>query len=167
MLRLTLPEPHLRRIAVSIHNLNIFDVEIGRRTRCLTRIIEVAGDFGLPVDHDGMAGVFLEIHAESTALMGNQGAVMGQSQLMQPPIHTRLCQQVHRAALQHACADPAQHIVACLALQHHGIDTDAMQQLTKQKARRPPPDDDHLCFHASSLRASLQQLAQSGTVRIR
>jgi thioredoxin-like negative regulator of GroEL len=67
------------------------------------------------------------------------------------PGDLRLAHEVLEALLQHAGADPPQHVVAAAALQHHGRNPGQVQQLREQQARRPTPDDSDLGTHAWNL----------------
>ena len=63
-------------------------------------------------------------------------------------VHARaepdLAQQRDRAGFQHAGADPVEHILAGLALEHDAVDAVAMQDMRQQQAGRAAADDRHL-----------------------
>ena len=58
-----------------------------------------------------------------------------------------LAQQRNGAGLEHAGANPFQHVRAGLALQHDAIDAVAVENVGEQQARRPAADDGDLCTH--------------------
>ncbi len=63
-------------------------------------------------------------------------------------IHARaeadLAQQFDAAGLQHAGANPRQHIGAALPFQHDAVDAVAMEDMRQQQAGRAAADDRHL-----------------------
>ena len=70
---------------------------------------------------------------------------------MHPLADLRRIEQVDRALLEHARADPPLHVGPAAALQDHRLDALEMQELGEQKARRSGPHDANLRAHASNL----------------
>ncbi len=83
---------------------------------------------------------------------------------MQPIGRPRLLQQPHRALLDQARADAAQHIVAAPPLEDDVVDPRLMQQLPEQQPRGTRADDADLGAHAPSwtIRTGLGQGRSSG-----
>ena len=71
-------------------------------------------------------------------------AVVQQPFAVHPAAYAGFVEKVRRRLLEHACADSAQHILTAAALENDVVDAGLVQQLTKQKARRPCADDRHL-----------------------
>ncbi len=60
-------------------------------------------------------------------------------------------QQRDGAGLQHAGANPFQHVRAGLALQHDAVDAVAVENMGEQQAGRPAADDGDLCSHQPAI----------------
>ena len=59
-------------------------------------------------------------------------------------------QQRDGAGLQHAGANPLQHVGAGLPLQHDAVDAVAIENMREQQAGGPAADDGDLCTHGRS-----------------
>ena len=104
----------------------------GDGTASGTRFHQVAGDFGLAVDHHRLAaGERLEVDVGKLAIKRQFEAVMDQPFGVHALAHTRLAQQVDHTLFQHPRTDAALHIIGALALKDEGLDTGVMQQLTE------------------------------------
>ena len=96
----------------------------------VARLIEVAGQLGLAVDHHRIAaGIFVEVDVVEHAVMGNVKAVVDFTLAVHAVAACRLAHQLGKAAFEHAGADARQHMVAAVFLQHDGFDTLEMQKL--------------------------------------
>ena len=102
---------------------------------------EVAGDFGLAVDRDGLSRQLPEIDAKAPAVHGDLDAVMHQPVTMQPLGDPRPFQQVDRSLLQDAGADARFDIVARACFQDHAVDSLHLQQAGQQEPCRTGADD--------------------------
>ncbi len=111
-------------------------------------VVEVAGDFGLAIDHDGIAGMLVQVHAIHAPVMGDKEAVMDLALAVHPLAAARLAHQGGEAVFQHAGADAAEHVVPGVPLQHHGLDALEVEQLGEQQARGAAADDAYPDFHA-------------------
>src|SRR2546426_159926 len=60
-----------------------------------------------------------------------------------------LVQQVGRALLEHTGADTVLDVVAAAALEHHGLDPQAVKQVRERQSGRPGSDDADLRPHRS------------------
>ena len=110
---------------------------------------QVAGEFGLPVDHDLAApGERLQIDAVARALEQQLKAAMHQPLALQALAHTGCFEQVYGSLLEHAGPDTPEHMVGTLPLEDQGADTGPAQDLPQQQARRASTDDRYLCTHA-------------------
>ena len=57
-------------------------------------------------------------------------------------------QQLDRAPLEHAGADPRQHVLAALTLDHDAVDPGVVEHDRQQRTGRTGSDDRHLCASA-------------------
>ena len=88
----------------------------------VARIIEVAGHFRLAIDHDRLAGIFLQVNAVHHAVMGDMKAVMNLAFGIHALAHAGLAHQFGKAMFQHAGADARQHMVAAVLFEQHVVD---------------------------------------------
>lgn len=108
---------------------------------------EVAGDFGLAVDHHRLAaGEVLEVDMGQSAIECEFEAIMHQAFGVHALAHAGLAQQVDHALFQHPGTDAALHVIGALALKNQGLDTGVVQQLAEQQPRRTGANDGDLGF---------------------
>ncbi|MNN15392.1 hypothetical protein D3C81_1284940 [compost metagenome] len=108
---------------------------------------QVAGDFGLAVDHHGLAtrqGVQIDVYLASVE--GQFEAAMHQSLGVHALTHAGLTQQLYHALFKHAGADSTEYIVRGLTFENEGVDSGIVQQLAEQQARRAGANDGDLGF---------------------
>ena len=130
-----------RMVGVEIVRLDVGRlVDRGQPGR-LARVHQVERHLGLAVDHHGLAGGGLHVDAVAVAAEGELDAVMDQAFGMRALAGADLVEQRHRAFLEQAGADAAEHIFAGLALQNDVVDAVAVQQLPEQQSRRTRADD--------------------------
>src|SRR5215218_8627304 len=58
-----------------------------------------------------------------------------------PVADAYLCEQVHRALLEHPCPDLRLQPLAAAGLYYHRLDALQMQEMREYQARRPAPND--------------------------
>ena len=119
----------------------------GRRADRRAAVHQVLGDLGLAVDHHRLAGQLLEGDAVAHAVDADLDAVVHQAFAVHARADAGLVEQIHRALLDDAGADAAEHIVAGLPLQDDVVDAGAVQQLPEQQAGRAGADDGDLGAH--------------------
>ena len=68
-----------------------------------------------------------------------------------PRTEAQRTQQVARALLDHAGADPGLDVFAGSLLDHHVVDLRAPQQMRQKHSCRPAPDDRHLRAHGRTI----------------
>jgi len=108
--------------------------------------IEVFGDGRLAIGHHLLAGEFLGIDEEARpALPGNGRAVMGMPFAIHALAQSDLAQQRDGAGLQHAGANPLQHMAAALSFQDNAVDAVAVKNMRQEQASGTAADDRHLC----------------------
>ena len=96
---------------------------------------QVAGDFGLAVDHHRLAaGQCLEVDVGELAIQRQFKAIMHQPFTVHALAHAGFAQQVHHALFQHPGADAPLHVIGALAFNNQGLDTGVMQQLAEQQS---------------------------------
>ncbi len=114
----------------------------------LARIHQVAGDFGLAVHHDVFAaGQAVHVDAVALALEQHVETAVHQTLLVHALADAGFVQQVDADLFQHAGANPAEHVVAALALDDHGVYAGLVQQLAEQQAGGACTDDGNLGTH--------------------
>ncbi len=98
---------------------------------------QVAGDFGLAVDHHGLAiGQAFQVDAFAAAVEGQLETIMNQALGVHALTDACLAQQIDHALLKHACADARKDVVGFFALDDHVVDAGALQQLAQQQPGR-------------------------------
>ncbi|RWW91158.1 hypothetical protein BHE74_00034848 [Ensete ventricosum] len=91
---------------------------------------QVAGDFGLTVDHDRLAaGQRLEIDMGESTVQGQFETVMHQTFSIHALADARFAQQVDHALFQHPGANATLHVIGGLALKDQRLDPGVVQQL--------------------------------------
>ena len=134
-----------RLVAVELVHLHVLGF-VHRRQACgLARVHQVAGHFGLAIDHDVLAaGELVHVNAVAGAVEQQVKAAVDQAFLVHALAHAGFVQQVHADLFQHTCTDAREHIVAALALDDDGVNAGFVQQLAQQQARGARADDGHL-----------------------
>ena len=61
--------------------------------------------------------------------------------------HSRLDEQIRRALLEHAGANPVLDVVAATVLEDDRLDAFALEQARQRQPGRSGADDRHLCAH--------------------
>ena len=134
--------------------LNVFGLVVGHAAGVLAAIDEIAGHFGLAVDHDVLAaGQFRQVDAMGVVLTGDGEAVMRKTFGMHPRAGAGLFQHFDRALLKHAGAHAREHMLEAGALEDQRLYTDVVQQLAEQQAGRAGANDADLSgqrLHADS-----------------
>ena len=116
--------------------------------RRVARRIEILGDRRLPIGHHPLAGMFPRIDEEAGAPRPGDGRpVMRVAFAVHALAQSHRAQQLDRARLQHAGADPPQHVRTALPLQHDRVDPLAIEHVGEQQPGRPAADDRHLGAH--------------------
>ncbi|MNF27495.1 hypothetical protein D3C84_81500 [compost metagenome] len=117
---------------------------------------QVAGDFGLAVDHHGLAtrqGVQIDVYLASVE--GQFEAAMHQSLGVHALTHASLTQQLYHALFKYPGANASEHVIRCLAFKDEGVDTSVVQQLAEEQSGRTGADNGDLgfqrfhCFYGS------------------
>ena len=156
---------HARLIGVEIMHAHVLRAVDGAQASGLAGLHQVTRHLGLAVDHHMPAiAVACQVQAVALAAEEQLHAVVDQALCVHALTHTGLVQQIDGHLLQHARADPAEHVVRTLALQDHGVDARLEEQLTKQQARRACANDSDLGSHGSecSCEPTWQDRSDSG-----
>jgi len=132
------------RNAVEIVQLDIFGLVDGLG---LPDRHEVAGDFGLAVNHDMAIDKRRKVDALALTVEAQLHTVMDQSFLMHPGAGLRPVHQVDAPLFEHAGANAAQNIVGALALENDGVDPGKFQQPAQHEASGTCSDNDNLATH--------------------
>ena len=133
------------QVAFEFVNFNLFDIILNLAAHGLARIIKIAGDLSLAVNHDGLAGQLLKIDAKHCVTIGDQRALMGETLFGHTSADPGLVHQPHQPAFQNARTNTAEHIIFGLALEHHRLNAAKMQQLRQKQPRGAAADNDNLC----------------------
>src|SRR5271166_3767155 len=122
----------------------------GRHARSGARLHQVAGDLGLAVNGDGLAGQLAEIDALPPSAKADLDAVMNETLAMKPVADAGAVEQTDRPVLDQAGANTAQHIFAAALLENDVGDAVDLKQLPEEQAGRAGADDRDLGAHVSS-----------------
>ena len=134
-------------LAIEAARLDRLGFIVGRAALGLAPLDEVAGQLGLPVDGDMLAGQRLEIDAMAVAGEGEREAVVAKRLGRQALSRAGLGQHVDRSLLQHAGAHARQDVGAARPVDDDGVDARSAQQLAQQQAGGPAADDGDLGAH--------------------
>ncbi len=127
-----------------------------RRASLPTSGHQVAGNFGLAVDHHGFAtsqSVQVDVHLASVE--GQFETAMNQPLGVHALTYPGLAQQLYHALFKHAGADTPEHIIGRLPFEDKGVDASVVQQLAEEQTGRAGADDRNLgfqrfhCFYGS------------------
>ena len=141
--------------AVKVMNLDVVGLVVGHQTCSLARVHEVAGDFGLAIDHHFLSpSQGGQIDAVACAFEKQIKARVHQAFLFEALVHTRLRQHVQGHLLKHTGSNSTQYILWALTLQNDGVDARFVQQLPQQQARRASTHNHHLGSHLFFLNES-------------
>ena len=99
-----------RAVGIEIMRLDVGGLIDGGEARCLARVHQVERHLGLAVDHDGLAGGGVHVDAVPRAAKGEFDAMMHQPLAVGARAGADLVEQPHRAFLEQAGADAAEHI---------------------------------------------------------
>ena len=138
-------------VAGEIVDGHVLGLEHDLAARGETGVDQILGHLGLTVHGHGLAGERAEIDAVPPAAEAQLDAVVHQADRAHPLANLRLIEQVDRALLEHARANPPLHVFTAAALQDHRVDALEMQELGEQKARRSGPHDANLRAHPNNL----------------
>ena len=107
--------------------------------------IEVFGDRGLAVSHHRLARVFFRVDEESRPFLPGDGrSVVGMALAIHAPAEADGAQEVDRARLQNAGANPLQDIRPALPFQHDAVDAVEMENMGQKQPGRAAADDCYL-----------------------
>ena len=136
---------HARLLTVDVERTDVVHVETN---------LPVAGEPGgdqvlhhlvLPVDGDRTSARQLaQRNAVSRTVELQIQAVMHEPLAIHALTDAGIAQQVRRALLQHACAQPALHVLAAATLEHHRLYALAGEQPGEQEPRGAGADDGDL-----------------------
>ena len=102
--------------------------------------IKVFGDVGLAIGHHRLAGIFRGVDEEARpAFPSDARAVVGHALAVHALAEADLAQQRDAAGLQHAGANPLQHVGAGLPLQHDAVDAVAIENVGRAACLPGPP----------------------------
>ena len=139
-------------IAGEVMRLHVFCVVNHHALHAVTGVIQVAGDFGLTIDHHRVAATeTVQVHPAQLALVRNVKAVVDFAFAVHALAALGLVHQFGKAMLEHPGANTAQHVVAALLFQHHVVDALEVQQLRQHQPCGAATNDAYLGFHASVL----------------
>ena len=102
------------------------------------------------------AGELVEGDPVALAAEAKLHAVVHEALALQALAHPHLDEQVDRALLEHAGADPSLHVLAVAVLEDDRLDALEVEEVPEHEARRPRADDPDLrvddvrCAHASN-----------------
>src|ERR1019366_935558 len=108
--------PYIWVFGFDVVNADIERFVNRRRAAGLAHIHQIACDFGLTVDQNGLAGQPLEIDAMADAAERNFGSIMDEPFVAHAHAGAGLLDQGDGPLLENACPDTAEHVVLGLLL---------------------------------------------------
>ena len=91
--------------------------------------------------------MLLEIYAKDFIIIRDERAIVGDTFLLHARADTSLMQEGYHALFQNTGADTAEHMGACLTLDHNGVDALAVQQLRQKYPGGASADNQDLRSH--------------------
>ena len=116
-----------RAVGVEIMRFDVGGLIDGGEPGRLARVHQVERHLGLAVDHHGLAGGGVHVDAVPRAAESQFDAMVHQPLAMGARAGADLVQQRHRAFLEQAGADAAEHIFRRLALENDVVDAVEMK----------------------------------------
>ena len=113
---------------------DVFRLIDRRRATGLAYVHQVVRDFGLSIDHHGLAGQALEVDAMADAAETDLRSIVRQALAPHPFARASFFDKRDRALFQHAGADAAEHVVLGFLLEDDRVDPGVVQQLPQKKA---------------------------------
>jgi hypothetical protein len=145
-----LAEGGIGACAKRVMQRNVFRPMHDHAAHLVARGIEIRGHLGLAVDgYSPPAGQPVKVDAQALVVKRDLDAGVHETLALHAVRDAGAAQQVDGALFENAGADAREHIVAAAALQHHGVDTRAMQQLGEQQAGGTAADDQNLGFRGN------------------
>ena len=112
------------------------------------RVVEVAGQFGLAVDHHLLAaGEARQVDPFDALVHREHDAVVQQTLAVHARADAGLAHQVDHPLLEDAGADACLDVGAVLPLEDHALDSGETEQPRQAQARGPAADDADLGLH--------------------
>src|SRR5262249_12485154 len=152
---------HTRRIAGNIVHAHALRRIDSRSARGGTSVHEIFGDFGLAVDHDGLAGQLFERQPMTRPVDADLHALMDETIGMHARADTGFIQQIHRDLFDNAGAHAAEYVVGGLSLQDDIVDASTLQELAEEQPGRTGADNDDLGSH---FRQNTTRLGAAGLI---
>src|SRR5581483_5806085 len=145
------PEADARASRVEIVDAHLLRLEQERKPALKPRRDQVLDHLGLAVDDDAApAGEVAERDPVPLAVELERDAVVDEALSLQALPDAGLAQQVDRALLEHAGADPRLAVLAAARLDDHRLDPGELAQPPEREPRGPRPDDADLGAHHST-----------------
>src|SRR5690606_33372746 len=111
---------------------------------------EIAGHFGLAINHDAAANEIGKVDAQRVAVKPKFRAIVVQALSVHTLVDAQLVKQIHRSLFKHACADAAEDVFGAALLDDDRIDTGLLQKAAEGQSRRSGANDCDLCAHCLS-----------------
>ena len=102
---------------------------------------QVAGQLGLAIDDNGLAGQRLDIDADHLVPIGEVEAVLDHGLAVHPFVQPQPVHEVGGHRLEHPCADAALDMIAARAFEQHAIDAFRLEQMAEQQPGGARSDD--------------------------
>ena len=146
-----------RAVHVEVVNRHVRGLVHGRQVGRAARIHQIARQLGLAVDHHALAArQAFHVDAVAPTAPEHLETAVDQTLAMHARADADVVQEIDAHLLENAGADAAEHVLAGLALDDHGVDARLGQELPQQQARGAGADDRDLRSgsggHGSTLR---------------
>ena len=129
---------------------------------------QIFGDGGLAVGHHRLAGIFPRVDQKARPVFpGDPRAVVQMPLAVHALAEPDLAQERDGAGLEHAGANPLQHVGAGLPLQHDRFDAVAIENVREQQTGGAGADDDDLGAHDALISCSYPPPCKRGRGTLR
>jgi hypothetical protein len=146
------PVAHARRVRCDVVQRHVLGIVHDLAFEPVARLVEVARQLGLAVDHHRVAArILVEVDAVEHAVMGDLEPVVDLALAVHPLAALRCAHQFGEAVLQNPGADTGKHVLAAVFLQNDGVDALQMQELGQHEPGRAATDDANLNLHLCRL----------------
>ncbi len=141
-------EANVGPVRLDVVDGDVRHLEEQREIRVEPRGDQILHDLGLAVDRDRAPACELaQWDAMPLAVELKLDAVVDDSLVQHAVPHSRLDEEIGRALLEHAGADPVLDVVAATVLEHDRLDALALEQAGQSQPGRSGADDRHLRSH--------------------
>ena len=113
---------HMRRVAFHPVQRNLARAVFDLQPALVCGLHQVAGQFGLAIDHHPAAGEVGQVDAYQPLAVGQLKTIVPQTLGFQPCVEAKSLHQRHRDRFEHASANATEDVIRALPVEHQAID---------------------------------------------